>query len=334
LPAEIAAFLARMGAREALKPVDRDGVAALIETAVRRAGNGPRVSLAFGALADLYRESDYLADGAVVGRADVRAALRARAERHGSSMRLAREAVMDGQLHIATSGAIVGQVNGLAVHDAGGHTWGHPLRITATVGAARAPGIVHIDREAGLSGASHDKGVQVLVGWLLGRFGRARVLTLRAHLAIEQSHFFIDGDSASAAELIALLSAVSGLPVRQDCAITGAVDQLGGLRPIGGVNEKIEGFHRLVLDRGADACPGVVVPLHNVGDLALDEDVIAAVADGRFAVWAAASLEEAAEVLFGRPFADVCAAVEAALDALAVVAFRRPPAAPPAAAEE
>lgn len=238
---------------------------------------------------------------------------------------------MDGQLHIATTGAIVGQVNGLAVHDAGGHSWGHPLRITATVGAARAPGIVHIDREAGLSGASHDKGVQVLVGWLLGRFGRDRVLTLRAHLAIEQSHFFIDGDSASAAELIALLSAVSGLPVRQDRAITGAVDQLGGLRPIGGVNEKIEGFHRLVVDRGAAGCPGVVVPLHNVGDLSLDEEVVAAVAAGRFAVWAAASLEEAAAVLFDRPFAEVCAAVELALDALAVVAFRRPR---PAAAEE
>lgn len=334
LPAEMAAFLARMGARESLKPVDRDGVAALIETAVRRAGNGPRVSLAFGALADLYREADYLAESLVVGRADVRAALAARAERHGSSMRLAREAVMDGQLHIATTGAIVGQVNGLAVHDAGGHSWGHPLRITATVGAARAPGIVHIDREAGLSGASHDKGVQVLVGWLLGRFGRDRVLTLRAHLAIEQSHFFIDGDSASAAELIALLSAVSGLPVRQDRAITGAVDQLGGLRPIGGVNEKIEGFHRLVVDRGAVGCPGVVVPLHNVGDLSLDEELVAAVAAGRFAVWAAASLEEAAEVLFDRPFAEVCAAVERALDALAVVAFRRPRPAALAAAEE
>ncbi len=298
LPRQVGEVLARLARREGFRPLHRGAVAAIVEWAVRTSGRGGRVRLAFGEMADLAREADYLARGERVTREDVAAALAAREERHGHFARRTRDALKRDILHVATEGAVIGQINALAVYHAGGHEWGRPLRVTASVGTGRG-GVVNIEREARLSGRVHDKGVQVLTGFLRGRFGRRRTLALTASIAVEQHYGRIDGDSASSAELYALLSAIARVPLRQDRAVTGSVDQFGTIQPIGGVNEKVEGFFRLCADRGLSGEQGVLIPTRNVEDLCLAEDVVAACREGRFHVWPVATVEEGLRLLTG-----------------------------------
>jgi predicted ATP-dependent protease len=312
LALDIARALVRLQHREGLRPMTREAVAELLMHGVRESGLPGQLRLAMGALADVMREADYLATAELVRLQDVRAALAAREDRHGAYRRFLDGALSRGSLHVATAGAARGQVNGLAVIDTGGTRFGRPLRITATAGASRRGRIINIERESQLSGSSHDKGVLVLTGYLRGRYGRERTLAMHASIAIEQHHAGIDGDSASAAELIALLSAISGVPVRQDRAMTGSIDQHGAIRPVGGVSEKVEGFHALCAMRGLTGEQGVLLPSANVGDLCLSPRVVADCEAGRFHVWAVETIEDVATLMVeGGPERLHAAALEA-----------------------
>jgi predicted ATP-dependent protease len=211
-----------------------------------------------------------------------------------------REAVLEGTLLIDTSGERAGQVNGLAVAELGGHPFGTPHRITARVRLGGGK-VVDIERESELGGPVHSKGVLILSGFLSARYAPKRPLALAASLVFEQSYGGVEGDSASSAELCALLSAIAEVPLRQSLAITGSVNQHGDIQAIGGVNEKIEGFFDVCRARGLDGRQGVVIPAANVQNLMLRGDVVQAVAEGRFAVYAVASIDEAMALLAGLP---------------------------------
>jgi len=195
---------------------------------------------------------------------------------------------------------VVGQVNGLAVYDLGHHRFGKPSRITAQVGLGR-DGVINVERQAGLSGPSYDKGVSILTGFLRGTFARRSPLTMSCSVTFEQSYGGVDGDSASSTEIYAILSAISGQALRQDVAVTGSVDQHGHVQAIGGVNEKIEGFFRVCCERELTGSQGVMIPKSNVKDLHLSDEVVTAVDDGLFHVWAVDSVSDGIELLTGRP---------------------------------
>ena len=182
--------------------------------------------------------------------------------------------------------------------DAGGYSFGRPSRITATVALGQA-GVINIEREARLSGSTHDKGIMILSGFFRQRFGQELPAAMTASIAFEQSYSGIDGDSASSTELYVLLSALSGVPLRQDLAVTGSVDQYGAVQAIGGANEKIEGFYRVCKAAGLSGTQGVLLPRANVTNLMLDPETVAAVANGRFHVYPVGSIDEGIEILTG-----------------------------------
>jgi len=221
-------------------------------------------------------------------------------ERHCLPEEKIERFMLDGVLNVATSGSAVGQVNGLAVYDLGYHAFGVPDRVTARVAIGRE-GVVNVEREARLSGPTHDKGVLILSGFLRGLFAQEAPLSMTASVAFEQSYGGVDGDSASSTEIYAILSALSGLPLRQDIAVTGSVDQTGVIQAIGGVNEKIEGFYRLCAARHLTGTQGVMIPATIVADLQLDPDVAEAVEAGVFHVWAATDIAGGIELLTGIP---------------------------------
>jgi Lon-like ATP-dependent protease len=206
--------------------------------------------------------------------------------------------IAEGQLHIETSGAVVGQLNGLAVFSTGSRDLGAPVRITCRASAGRS-GVVAIERETERSGAIHTKGVLVLSGYLMGTFGRDYPLAFNASLTFEQSYDEVEGDSASSAELCALLASLAGAPLRQDIAVTGSVDQFGNVQAVGGVTAKVEGFFDVCMKLGLSGTQGVVLPVSNVVNLTLRDDIIQAVAEGRFHLWAVARIEETIELLTG-----------------------------------
>jgi predicted ATP-dependent protease len=210
---------------------------------------------------------------------------------------VARE-IREGSIIIRTKGMAVGQINGIALYDLVGLSFGVPVRITARTYAGRR-GVVNIDREVDLSGAIHDKGAMILVGYLGGRHAQEQTLGLSASITFEQSYDEIDGDSASSAELYALLSSLSGVPIRQGVAVTGSVNQLGEVQPIGGVTEKIEGIFAVCKARGLTGDQGVMIPKTNVKNLMLNSEVCEAVKSGRFNVYAVSTIDEGIEVLTG-----------------------------------
>lgn len=295
--------MASLARSEGLKHMDRTGAARLIDEAARAAGDAEKISVRTARLADLVREADHYA--ALRGRSfiageDIAATVAARDDRSGRLKALEHELVQRRILFIDTDGEKAGQVNGLTVLSAAGFAFGMPARITAQV----APGegrIVDIERVAKFSGPSHVKGVQILSGYLNGTYSTGRPLSIHASLAFEQSYGPIDGDSASAAELIAILSAIARVPVRQSIAITGSINQHGQMQPIGGANEKIEGFYDVCAARGLAGQHGVIIPKANIVTLMLREDVVDAARDGRFAVYAVETVDEAIEVLTGLP---------------------------------
>jgi lon-related putative ATP-dependent protease len=298
-----AAFFGGLAKEEGLAPLDRTGLAALAEEGVREAGRKGRLSVRFGRLADVVREAHYAARraGADVIRGEhVLAAKRAAARRMSVEERRVREAVRQGLILVDVAGSRVGTVNGLALYDFGDHRFGKVARITAAVGAGQA-GVVDVERLSDLSGATHSKGVLVLAGYLRQTFATERPLAFSASLVFEQSYGGVEGDSATCAEAFAILSALSGVPVRQDLAVTGSMNQHGDVQSVGGVNDKIEGFFDLCRERGLSGTQGAIVPRANVGDLMLREDVVEACAEGRFAVYAIERIEEGMELLTGRP---------------------------------
>lgn len=293
-------FCSRLVRKEGLPHLHREAIELVLEWSVRQSGRGGRISTRFGPVADLIREAAIEAGGRTIQRVHVQAALDARRHRDDLPERRVLDAFSRGDIRVDTDGRKVGQVNGLAVYHVGGHDFGRPLRITATVGVGRG-GVVSIERESGLSGRAHDKGVQILTGIIRESFGQTRTLAFTASLCFEQSYGRIDGDSASSAEVYALLSALSGVPLRQDLAVTGSINQFGDIQAIGGVNEKIEGFYAACRIQGLSGNQGVIIPRHNVLDLCLSPEVSQACAEGRFAVWAIDRFEEGITLLTGLP---------------------------------
>jgi predicted ATP-dependent protease len=223
----------------------------------------------------------------------------ARIERHNLTETKIREMIEEGTLMIDTDGARAGQVNGLSVLEIGGYAFGKPVRITASAALGKA-GLINVEREANLSGRFHDKGMQIIAGYLRTKFAQDKPLSLAASICFEQSYSGIDGDSASSTEIYALLSALSGLPIRQDIAVTGSVSQQGDIQPIGGVNQKIEGFYDVCRVKGGlTGSQAVMIPAENVEDLMLREDVIEAVRAGKFHILPISTLEEGIEILTG-----------------------------------
>jgi predicted ATP-dependent protease len=230
----------------------------------------------------------------------VRAALASKVERHNLIETRIREMMEEGTLLVNLGGSHQGQVNGLSVLEIGGYAFGKPVRITASVGLGKA-GLINIEREANLSGRFHDKGVHIITGYLRSAFAQDKPLSLTASICFEQSYSGVDGDSASSTEIYALLSALSELPLRQDIAVTGSMNQRGDIQAIGGVNEKIEGFFDTCRIEGLTGTQGVMIPQSNVDDLMLREDVLEAVATGRFHIWPIARVEQGVELLMGIP---------------------------------
>ncbi len=293
-------LLAKLIRDEQLRPFAREALERLLEQSARLADDGERLSLHTGEMVDLLREADLLAGPEVteVKAAAVDAAVAARVFRCDRVRARWLESVARGTVLVETGGAVPGQVNGLAVVQLGSFAFGHPARITARVRLGEGE-VVNIEREVELSGPLHSKGVLILTGFLGDRFARERPLAFSASLVFEQSYGGIDGDSASMAELCALLSAIADVPLRQSVAITGSVDQRGRAQPIGGVNEKIEGFFDVCRLGGLTGEQGVIVPESNLEHLMLRADVVAAVAAGQFRIWAVRDVDDCLETLSG-----------------------------------
>ncbi|QDX80034.1 ATP-dependent protease [Denitratisoma sp. DHT3] len=300
LYARLVATLAR---QSGTRPLRREAVARVIEHAARLAEDAERLSTASRHVADLLQEADQQAERAGherIERADVVAALAAQRRRNDRIPGRILDAMERDILLIDTAGGRVGQVNGLAVGELGEAAFGHPVRISATVRLGEGD-VLDIERESELGGAIHSKGVMILSSFLASRFARELPLSLSASIVFEQSYGPVEGDSASLAELCALLSALAGAPIRQSLAMTGSVNQYGQVQAIGGVNEKIEGFFDLCAARGLSGEQGVLIPQANVKHLMLREDVVEACAAGRFHIHAVSEADQAIELLTGIP---------------------------------
>ncbi len=298
---DYARFVRRMSDEEQLLHFEAESVAAVVEYAVEKAGNISKISLRFSDIADLLREASFWAERAgaeVVSRSHVEKAYEMMVDRNAMWKDKTLAQITDGLMMIDTSGRRVGQINGLAVYSAGQTSFGKPTRITATV-AVGTGGIINIDREARLTGSIYNKGTMILNGFFRNRYAQKQPLVLSASIVFEQSYGGVEGDSASSTEVYALLSALSRVPIRQELAVTGSVNQWGEIQPIGGVKEKIEGFFDLCKLRGLTGTQGVLIPVQNVSDLMLNNEVVDAVAEGKFHVYAIASIDQGIEVLTG-----------------------------------
>ena len=313
--AAYARLVAGLVRQEGLRAFGRGAVARVIEHAARLASDAQRLSIRLRAIRELLREADYWAaqaHGGAVTAEDVQRAIDAQQRRAGRLRERMLDAIRRAAILIDTGGERVGQVNGLSVIELGGHAFGHPTRITARARVGKGD-VVDIEREVELGGPIHSKGVLILAGLLGARYAPRVPLALSASIVFEQSYGGVEGDSASLAELCALLSAIAEVPLAQALAITGSVNQHGDVQPIGGVNEKIEGFFDVCRARGLSGAQGVVIPRGNVQHLMLRKDVIAAVVERRFHIHAAGTVDEALALLAGRAAVTVNALVEARL---------------------
>jgi len=300
---QYARLVASLARRHNLRPLDRTAVARLVEHSSRLAGDAERLDLGVGDLADLMRESDYQAEKSsvtVVGRAEVQRAIDARTFRSDRIRERMREGILRNTIFVDTSGEAVGQVNGLSVLQLGRFAFGQPVRITARVRPGKGE-VIDIEREVELGGPLHSKGVLILSALLGARYAADFPLALSATLVFEQSYSGVEGDSASSTELYALLSAISGVPIRQFLAVTGSVNQHGQVQPIGGVNEKIEGFFDVCGRRGLTGQQGVLIPSANVKHLMLRSDVVEAVRSGVFHIHSVETIDQGIEILTGVP---------------------------------
>lgn len=287
--------------REELRPISADGVARLLDEATRKAGDATKLSLRLGVLADILREADHYASGReseLTEAADIEKAIAEKERRAARIKERLQEAVARKTVLIDTEGAKVGQINGLSVIALGNTTFGRPSRITARVRMGGGK-LVDIEREVELGGALHSKGVMILSGYLTSTYALDVPFSLHASLVFEQSYGGIEGDSASSAELYALLSAISELPIAQTFAVTGSVNQIGEVQAIGGVNEKIEGFFETCAARGLTGDQGVLIPRANIDHLMLRRPVVEAVEAGKFRVIPVATIAEGIEILTG-----------------------------------
>ena len=294
-------FIASYCRAEGLLPFHKSGVAALLEHASRMSDDQSKLSSKFMELSDFIREISFWAaktGRTIISGDDVRAAAEESLYRFNRIEERMQELYDDGTIMVDTAGSVVGQINGLSVISLGDHTFGRPTRITATAYTGQA-GMVNIEREVKLSGPIHDKGVLILTGYLGGTFATERPLSLSASICFEQSYDGIEGDSASSTELYSLLSALSGVAIKQGIAVTGSVNQRGMVQPIGGVNHKIEGFFAVCRSQGLTGQQGVMIPKSNERHLMLHRDVIQAVNAGQFHIWSVETIEQGIEILTG-----------------------------------
>jgi len=298
---QYARFVATVVRDEHLHPFSRDAVAEVIRFGSREAGDQSKLLTRFSETADLIREAAYFAGlrgVELVEASHVEQALEKRVFRSNRIAEKIRELIEEGTLLVDTQGRRVGQVNGLAVVDLGDYAFGRPIRVTVSIGLG-SEGLINIEREARLSGRTHDKAVLIITGYLRNKYGQARPLTLSASLAFEQTYNGIEGDSASAAEIYALVSNLAEAPIRQDIAVTGSVNQWGQIQAIGGVNEKVEGFFDVCRTVGLTGQQGVCIPQSNVKNLILRNDVRQAIADGEFHIYPIRTIDEGLELLTG-----------------------------------
>jgi ATP-dependent Lon protease len=293
--------VARLVRSEKLLPFRAAAVARLLEDAARRLGDRRKVPGQWGDLGDLMREASFWAgkrEASAVDSEDVQRAVEQRTYRSDRIEAKVRELIRDGVILVDVDGRRVGQVNGLAVLNLGGYEFGRPSRITAVVSMG-TQGLIAVDREAKLSGKTYDKAVFIITAYLRHTYAQDFPLSLTASLSFEQSYSGIEGDSASVAEVVALVSALAGAPLRQDLAVTGSVDQFGTVQPIGGANQKVEGFFRVCRAVGLTGHQGVIIPVQNVEHLVLDREVLTAVETGQFHIYPIRTLDEGLELLSG-----------------------------------
>ncbi|MHB1687090.1 MAG: Lon protease family protein [Ignavibacteriaceae bacterium] len=298
---QYARVIKKLISEENLHEFDKTAIAYLIELGAKYAGQKNKLTTRFSKIADLAREANFWAtdDGFDVVNADhIRKAYNLGKERHGLLESKINDMIEEGTVLIDTEGERIGQINGLAVYDADFYSFGRPTRITATVSLGSGS-IINVEREAGMSGRHYNKGVLIISGYFKETFGQNLPLSFNANLVFEQSYGTVDGDSASCAEIYALLSTLSGLPIKQSIAVTGSLNQKGDVQPIGGVNEKIEGFYDVCKSRGLNKKHGVIIPIQNVKELMLRDDVIEAVKKGNFRIYTIEKVEEGIEILTG-----------------------------------
>ncbi|MGE5255877.1 MAG: Lon protease family protein [Hyphomicrobiales bacterium] len=296
-----ARFIARVCREEKLLPFNPRGVAAIVEFGEKYVSDQNKLSIRFGPLLGVLKEADYWARrqrGKVVSEKHVIRAFQEYRFRYSLYEQKVHESYRDGSIMIDVAGAVVGQINGLAVYQIGEYSFGRPVRITAETFMGKS-GVINIEREADLSGSTHDKGVLILSGYLGRVFAQHHALSLAISITFEQSYSDIDGDSASATELYAILSSLSGIPIRQGIAVTGSVNQKGRIQAIGSVNQKVEGFFEVCREKGLTGEQGVIIPSSNVQNLMLPRDVIGAARRKQFHVYRSSTVEEGIEILTG-----------------------------------
>lgn len=296
-----AQFISSYSQRQQLKPFHRGGVAALIEYGSRMADDQAKLSTEFGAIADIMIEANYWASqqgSEIVRREDVERAIEEKIYRSNRIEERIQEMIARGFILVDTDGAVVGQVNGLSVLSLGDYEFGKPVRITCETFAGKS-GVVNAESRAKLSGNIHNKSFMILNGYLGATFGRDKALQLAASTVFEQTYEVIEGDSASIASVVALLSSLANVPVKQSLAVTGSINQKGEVQPIGGVNQKIEGFFAVCNMRGLTGQQGVIIPHQNVTNLMLKKEVVEAIRRRQFHIYPVATVEEAASLLTG-----------------------------------
>jgi len=298
-----ASFIAGICRQNKLLHFDKSGVAKIVEYGSRLASHQDKLSSRFSEVTDLIRESDYWAkkNGSSLVRAeDIEKALNEKIYRTNRIEERLQEMVMEGTIIIDTAGEKIGQINGLAVLGMGDYQFGKPSRITASTFAGKA-GVVNIERETKMSGKIHEKAILIITNYIGSTYAKKKPISFSASITFEQLYDMVEGDSASCAELYVLLSSLSGLPLKQNIAVTGSMDQTGEVQPIGGINEKIEGFFDLCKLRGLDGSHGVVMPRKNVRNLMIKKEVVDAVKAGMFSIYPIERVEEGMEIFTGMP---------------------------------
>lgn len=298
-----AGFFTTLVVNENLKHLDRSAIARLLEHSSRIAEDQNKLSTQFGVIADVVREAHYYAtqeNAKYITSAHVEKAIEAKIYRSNLVQEKIREYIQRGVIYISTEGQVAGQINGLSVLSLGDFSFGAPSRITVAVGLGKE-GLIDVQREVNMSGPIHGKGVMIIAGYLASKFAYDKPLTLSARVVFEQNYEGVEGDSASSTELYALLSALSETPIKQSFAVTGSVNQHGEVQPIGGVNEKIEGYYEICKARGLNGEHGVLIPQTNVQNLMLKQEVVDAVKAGKFHIYPIRTIEEGIEMLTGVP---------------------------------
>jgi ATP-dependent Lon protease len=296
-------FVRKVVDDENLLPYDLSGMQAICEYGMRLSGRRDRLTTRFTPVSDIVKESSFCAQerkSKFVTRQDVHCAIRNKRSRINLIEEKIQELYDNDTLMVSTTGSAVGQINGLSVYNLGEYSFGRPSRITVNTALGKE-GVINIEREADLSGPIHNKGVLVLSGYLREMFAQDKPLAMAASISFEQSYSGVDGDSASSTEIYAILSSIADIPIRQDIAVTGSVNQKGEIQPIGGVNEKVEGFYDVCKSRRLTGKQGVLIPHQNVPDLMLRPDVIDAVKAGKFHIYPVKTIGEGIEVLMGTP---------------------------------